>query len=195
MSQVGGPALNGFVIPVSSHGLDGFLGGLQGGFNWQTGVFVFGVEADVSATNIRGTAPCLVILACKTETNWVATVAGRFGVTADKTLLYVKGGVAWADSDYSATLNLGQGATVTTSVSDTRVGALLGTGVEYAFTPSLSAKIEYNYIDFGTDTYNFPFTVGGNDFLATADVHQRMHLVKAGLNYRFGGKGPVMARY
>jgi outer membrane immunogenic protein len=108
-------------------------------------------------------------------------------VTYDRALLYVKGGVAWAQTTYAASLNLGGlglmgGGSFTTSVDETRVGALFGTGIEYAFLPGWSAKVEYNYIDFGKDDFNFavgPVTVG------TA-IREKDHLVKAGLNYRFG---------
>ena len=76
-------------------------------------------------------------------------------MTYDRALFYVKGGVAWAQTTYAATLNLGGLASFTTSVDETRIGALFGTGIEYAFLPGWSAKVEYNYIDFGKDDFNF----------------------------------------
>jgi opacity protein-like surface antigen len=36
-----------------------------------------------------------------------------------------------------------------------RWGGMLGAGVEFAFTNSISGKLEYNYMDFGTRTYTF----------------------------------------
>ena len=178
-----GGVISGFVIPVSQTQSNGFLGGVQGGYNWQVSPWaVIGVEADFSWTGIEGTSPCLIILACSTEHDWIATVAGRFGVTYDRALFYVKGGVAWAQTTYSASLNLGGLASFTTSVDETRIGALFGTGIEYAFLPGWSAKIEYNYIDYGKDDFNFavgPITVG-------TEIREKQHLVKAGLNYRFG---------
>ncbi len=188
-------------IPLSSHTLNGFLGGVQAGFNWQVGVVVFGVEGQISWTDQEGHTPCLLILRCSTQTDWLATLAGRIGVTADKALLYVKGGVAWADNTYSANLNIAGVNILSATVSeDSRVGAMFGAGVEYAFTPNWSAKIEYNYIDFDVENYNAPILIlGANVGLnANVDVHQRQHLIKAGINYRFDwglGKGPVMARY
>ena len=35
---------------------------------------------------------------------------------------------------------------------------MLGAGVEFAFTNSISGKLEYNYMDFGTRTYSFVIT-------------------------------------
>jgi outer membrane immunogenic protein len=173
----------GSVIPVSQTQTNGFLGGVQGGYNWQISPWaVIGVEADFSWTGIKGTSPCLVGFGCSTDHDWIATVAGRFGVTYDRALFYVKGGVAWAQTTYAASVNFGLAGSFTTSVDDTRVGALFGTGVEYAFLPGWSAKIEYNYIDYGKDDFNFavgPLSVG-------TSIRETDHLVKAGLNYRFG---------
>jgi opacity protein-like surface antigen len=76
---------------------------------------------------------------------------------------------------------------------------MLGAGVEFAFTNSISGKLEYNYMDFGTRTYSFAFP-GVFPFVTPEDVdvkiRQSIHLVKVGLNYRFDvGKYPVSARY
>src|SRR5262245_39355553 len=55
----------GGAFAFSSGTVNGFLGGGQVGFNWQTGPIVLGVEADASWTNIQGTTPCVVgILVC-----------------------------------------------------------------------------------------------------------------------------------
>ena len=152
--------LGGFSISVSQTQTNGFLGGVQGGSNWQFALWaVIGVEAQFSWTDLKGTSPCVVVLACSTDHDWITTLAGRFGVTYDRLLLYVKGGVAWSKATYSATLNLGP-IIASTSVSDTRSGWMFGTGLEYAFWGNWSAKIEYNYINFRNEDYNFPTIVG-----------------------------------
>jgi len=179
-------------FPLSSHTNNGFLGGGQVGGDYQAGWAVFGAELSGSWTNIKGHAPCLVALTCATEHDWLVTAAGRFGVAWDHTLVYVKGGAAWADPKYSATAAFG-GAAFTTTAQETRVGALFGVGIEQAIAGGWSAKIEYNYIDFGTRNINFPITVG-IPATAAVDVTENMHLIKFGLNYRFG-YGPVVANY
>ena len=191
-------------IPISQTQTNGFLGGVQGGYNWQIAPWaVIGVEAQFSWTDLKGTSPCVVVLACSTEHDWITTLAGRFGVTYDRLLLYVKGGVAWSKVNYSASLTLGSPFDFTTSVSDTRVGAMFGTGVEYAFWGNWSAKIEYDYIRFKDKDYSFPlsFAQGPNSLNLNFDttIKEHIHLVKAGINYRFDwwGKAPVavMAKY
>jgi outer membrane immunogenic protein len=72
---------------------------------------------------------------------------------------------------------------------------MFGTGIEHAFFGNWSAKVEYDYLDFGTRTTTFTglgaLVVGLND---NVDIRQRIHLVKLGLNYRFGAS-PVVASY
>jgi len=66
--------LSGLAIPVSSHNINGFLGGVQAGYNFSFGgPWLLGVETQWSWTNAEGTTPCVLILACKTDTKWVGT--------------------------------------------------------------------------------------------------------------------------
>lgn len=155
----------------------GFLAGAQVGYNWQVGQWVFGIEGDWSWTNADGSAaiPGAIVTS---EHNWYGTATARLGYAVDNWLWYVKGGAAWADADYSI---------AGVSVGETRSGWTIGGGLEYGLTPNWSAKLEYNYLDFGKDSIAAPIGV-------QADT--QVHLFKAGLNYRFDwGKAPVVARY
>ncbi len=155
----------------------GFLAGAQVGYNWQVSQWVFGIEGDWSWTNADGDAaiPGAIVTS---EHNWYSTLTGRVGYAVDNWLWYLKGGAAWAETDYSIA-GLG--------VSETRNGWTIGGGLEYGLTPNWSAKLEYNYLDFGKDSIAAPIGV-------QADT--QVHLFKAGLNYRFDwGKAPVVARY
>jgi outer membrane immunogenic protein len=177
--------LDGLVIPISSHTINGFLGGGQVGYNYQINSWlVFGVEGQFSWTDASGSTPCLLLFKCTTDVNWMASLAGRVGYTFDRTMLYAKVGVAWADSDYTADF-LGAGV-IAFDASKTRTGLMVGAGIEYAFLPNWSAKLEYNYMDFDTDTIGFGLR-GTNLCCIDVDVTQKMHLVKFGVNYRFWG--------
>lgn len=163
---------------------DGFIGGGQLGFNYQSGSWVFGVEGDISWANVSGSAsgpvtpPAGSIL--DTDVKWLATLTGRVGYAWNRWLLYVKGGAAWMSVDHSFS-NVGPPA-FTNVVSDTHSGWIVGAGVEWAFAGNWSAKLEYNYMDFGTDTLTFP----GLGVAFPLDVDQQVHAVKLGVNYRFG---------
>jgi outer membrane immunogenic protein len=193
-----GVALN---LPIGQTSMNGFLGGLQAGYNWQTSVVVFGIEADFSGADIKGSTACVLILNCQSKADWTADVAGRLGVpVGDRGLLYVKGGVAWANSKYSvnqtvtaAVLGFGVNGAVNGSVSNTRIGGLLGAGVEYSFMPGWSAKLEYDYADFGTANLNLPVTAtgtigalgGATTLTLPISVKEQVHSVKIGANYHF----------
>lgn len=171
---------------------DGFIGGGQVGFNYQVGAWVFGVEGDWSWTNLRGSGPEPTsppaggIL--KSDANWFATAAGRFGYASGRWLLYVKGGAAWMNVDHAFS-NIGPPA-FTASATKTHSGWTVGTGLEWAFADTWSAKFEYNYLDFGNDSV----VLTGGPVPITVGVDQQVHAVKLGLNYRWGS-GPLVARY
>jgi len=186
------------VFPVSSHTINGFLGGVQAGYNWQVNNWlVLGVEGQFSWSDLEGSTPCIVILKCTTEVKWLGSLAGRVGFTYDRTMLYVKAGVAWADSDYLADFSIIPGV-FTATASDTRTGFMIGAGIEYGFLSNWSAKLEYNYMDFDTDSLGFVINCDchRHSDVLNVDITQRIHLIKFGINYRFGWAAPaVAARY
>ena len=84
-----GPALTAVTVtpvtataPLVSETFNGFVGGIQAGYNWQAGVFVLGVEGDLDAAGLQGNAPCVVVLNCTMKHNWFADITGRVGVVA-----------------------------------------------------------------------------------------------------------------
>jgi len=113
-----------------------------------------------------------------------ATLTGRAGIAFGPLAGYGKGGVAWAHDRYSTNFYT---FPASVELTDTRIGWTAGAGVEYAFAPQWSAKLEYNYMDFGTKSVSFaPGT--------STDIDQQVHAVKLGVNYKFGG-APLSARY
>ena len=197
------PATVAFSLPISSQTVNGFLGGGQIGWNWQTGVFVFGVEGDVEWENLKGSGPCVVLFQCNVNHNWQADITGRVGVVAfDRALVYIKGGAVWQHSSYSFGNSIAVtvpgtavSASANASASDTRMGWLLGTGLEYGFLPNWSAKIEYNFEDFGSRTLNFPLSasacvtpggcVAAPPITVPVSIKDFDHIIKAGVNYRW----------
>jgi outer membrane immunogenic protein len=189
---------------TNNYGVNGFLGGLQIGYNVQNGPWVWGVEAQASWAGIRGNDFCGFFFGkqatCKTNVDALGSLAVRFGGTIDRALLYVKGGLAWAYETHkiSAPGNSIDGfGSFSVEQKHWRWGGMLGAGVEFAFTNTISGKLEYNYMDFGTRTYSFAIAPLSDDpFTVDTKIRQSIHLVKVGLNYRFDvGKYPVSARY
>jgi outer membrane immunogenic protein len=174
----------------------GFVAGLQAGFNYQFGGgFVLGLEAQISWTDIaRQTSTTIggVTFSDSVELNYVATVAARFGFTFGNALFYGKGGVAFAN--WSANVRDSRFGTII-NAGDTETGWMVGAGLEYGFAPNWSVKVEYNFMSFDLDRTDFTFAGVTSSFDHDLDVH----VVKAGVNFRFGPLvapvAPVAARY
>src|SRR5664279_5299245 len=65
-----------------------------------------------------------------------------------------------------------------------------GAGLEYMFAQNWSAKVEYQYYDFGKTNFVTPAVL-----TAFGSTRNDEHTVKAGINYRFNWGGPVVAKY
>ncbi|WP_291688176.1 outer membrane beta-barrel protein [Bradyrhizobium sp.] len=204
-----GALVNGFLpnaglglnLPIGQTQLNGFLGGAQAGYNWQAGMMVFGVEGDFTWSGLKGGTTCLLVIHCDAEVKWIGDVTGRVGATVgDRGLVYIKGGGAWADSKYLVNQNvtvggIGGGLTGTLdgSVSKTRFGGVLGAGIEYGFMPNWSAKLEYDYFDFGKTDLSMPVRAAGAianaggsaSFNLPINVNQQIHTIRVGANYHF----------
>ncbi|MGB6288181.1 MAG: outer membrane protein [Xanthobacteraceae bacterium] len=157
----------------------GFIGGGQVGANWQINALVLGIEGHFDWTGLKGSGHDSVGNTINTNTQWTSTVTGRAGVAFDRLLVYGKGGVAFAH--YNDSLNDIFGSTA--SASATRTGWTAGAGLEYAFAPNWSAKIEYDYLGFGSETLNLP-TAGFSTYSSNASLN--VQEVKAGINFKFG---------
>jgi outer membrane immunogenic protein len=126
---------------------NGFVGGVLGGVNWQTGAWVIGLEGDFGWTNAHGTgvlpgpAP-----SNHYDFNWTSHIRGRVGYATGNVLWFVAGGVALADLDYT------QGSSGITTGS-TFTGWTLGVGADIAITRSWIARVEYLHDDFGDKNF------------------------------------------
>ena len=178
---------NGLTTGNNSNGR--FLGGLQGGADYQFAPnWVLGVEGQYSwlSGNVGAVFPGA--FAYNNNQRGLGSVTGRAGYTWGPGLLYVKGGYAYSDNNESVTLG---GTPVPFTINgDHRNGYTVGAGLEYMFAPSWSAKIEYQYYNFGKANFVTPVALAPFGSFTTDD-----HTVKAGLNYRFNWGGPVAARY
>ncbi|MBI5130033.1 MAG: porin family protein [Rhodopseudomonas palustris] len=139
----------------------GFSGGVQGGYNWQNGNIVFGLEGDIQFSTADDTfAPY------KFSNPWFGTARGRVGYAMNDVLLYATGGLAFGQL---------KGQNLLSTESHTSAGWTVGAGAEFAFAPKLSAKVEYLYGSLSTN--NFIITGAPNGY--------NFGVIRAGINYHF----------
>jgi outer membrane immunogenic protein len=181
----------------------GILGGWQAGINQQIGRLVLGIEADGSYTGLKGdtTATGLVTSGTPATTstfistqshrmNWLATLRARFGYTPSKALLlYATGGLAVGNVTDSVLLQFIStgGSTFFGARSVTLAGWTAGAGAEYRLSRNWTAKVEYLYFDLGNTTISgrdvrFP----NQPFQEQSRFDHSGHIVRIGVNYRFG---------
>jgi outer membrane immunogenic protein len=166
-----------------------FIGGGQLGYNWQVGYAVLGIEADFDGAannNNTGTVfiPRVGTIQVTSNNRWITTLAARFGVTNGPWLFYGKAGGGWVGSDFTIT-NLTTGASITGS-NDSNSGWLVGVGIEWAFAPNWSAKVEYNFLGLDDRTFIAPVGRFGDTFI---ERNREIQMVKVGINYRFNWSG------
>jgi len=157
----------------SLSGVDGFMvGGTLGG-NYQWGQFVLGIEGDGDWTSLDGkTIP--TCSTCEVKSTWLATVRGRAGYAFDRILFYGTGGGAFG--------NVQGGAIAGPFATGTQAGWTGGGGVEFAFTPNLTAKVEYLYVDLGN--LNCAVAICGGPATGRS-LNLTENIVRAGVNFKF----------
>lgn len=139
----------------------GIVGGVEAGYNWQNGAFVFGGETDLQLSGADDT-----LSPFEFSNPWFGTARGRAGVAFRNVLVFGTAGLSYGELR-ADTFNLTE--------SHTTVGWVAGGGVEVAFTPRWSAKAEWLYLDFANRGYS---VTGTNNGLAA-------NLLRLGVNYHF----------
>ena len=167
-----------------------FLGGGQVGANYQINNFVLGIEGDfdwLANNNNSGNGTTLdgsTTISGSNNGRWLTTLTGRLGIAVDRMLFYGKGGGAWVGSNNLTLLDVPTGATVSFSNSNTNTGWVAGGGVEWAFMPNWTAKVEYDYVGLNSYSLTVPagFTLAGDVF---STGNRNVQMLTVGVNYLF----------
>jgi outer membrane immunogenic protein len=182
--------------------MDGFVGGVQLGYNHQSGIWVFGLETDFSGTTLDGSSTLSPIIqndgtpfpgagnhvTVSQDIDWMGTVRGRIGFTPTcRLLLYATGGLAYADVNFSGDTEFRPFGTVNypASSSETKVGWTVGGGAEIALNQHWSLKFEYLYYDLGDNSFTANATPALPPFQVRYNWETRVHTVNAGINFKF----------
>lgn len=121
-------------------GADAFGGQIYGGYNWQSGKLVYGVEGDIGYSGADQTVNGIE---SKNEIN--GSVRGRLGYDLNPFLPYVTAGVAASENKASD---------ATSSDSKGAWGYTVGAGVEAFVTNNITTRLEYRFTDYESKNYN-----------------------------------------
>lgn len=158
----------------------GWLGGVQGGYNWQGygSPFVLGIETDIQASTVLGQGSDSNGAAYKSRLQALGTVRGRAGYAMDRALVYFTGGLAYGSVDNEAVDQAyvnNQNSVVT--------GYVLGGGLEYKVKRDLSFKVEYQYVNLGKNDPSDPTTGAAYSANGGTVRDDAFNTVRVGLNY------------
>jgi high affinity Mn2+ porin len=169
---------------ATSNSFSGVIGGVQAGYNYRLpSGMLLGVEADITFPNYltsNSVVSSLVTARSAVTEQWdyVGTARGRVGYAAGPWLAYATGGLAWAGERFLNTPAIGSDE----KILNTRLGWAAGAGVEYAFAPHWSARLEYLYSQFGKADIRF---ASATQYASTLDFQS----LRLGLNRKIDWPG------
>ena len=177
---------------TANYSSTGGVAGGELGYNWQSGIYVVGLEGDLFWSGVRGNDASQfaagafpgVTAVDADNLRWGGTLRVRGGFTVDRWLMFFTGGYAFGDIDHTNTDPVNGVDKFTVHAN----GLTAGGGIAYAITNNLSTKIEYRYYNF--NGYNRPVPANGQLPYTTETTYS---VVTIGLDFKFGG--PIVAKY
>lgn len=188
-----------------------WVAGARLGHDWQYGTLVYGVETDLSATDLKSemtggltaVAGFPATASTTAKVDWYGTLRGRLGWTNGPLLLYATGGLAYGEVKLNSNFSVdftpaGITGSLNSETSPLKAGWVAGGGLEYKLRPDLTLNVEYRYVDLGNVGLTSSTTVplGGPVIVGhlsqSASVDARFQAVTVGLNWQFAptGGGP-----
>jgi outer membrane immunogenic protein len=175
----------------------GAIGGAQFGYNWQASpAWLFGVEGDISFASLNNSnskAPLTAgvgsvvlgsSLSMSADVKWLSSIRGRVGYIWDNNLLYLTGGAAWKNSDFSSRLVALAPFVSQTNFNDTQSGWVLGGGIERMLTANWILGAQYLFYQFGRERAGAVFSPGGA-FPIAYTWKDNVQVLRANLAYKF----------
>jgi len=169
--------------------------GGYGGYNWQCGRAVLGVEADFNYLNTEPTAYDDTVTV-QSNIDWFGTVRARAGIAIhDSVLLYATGGLAYANVDHTFSDTAGPSGPFSQSNSKTQSGWTIGGGAEFLHDSNWTLRAEALWVDLGDKTVNYSIPGGGcpsGICQAQVNYDDDFWVARIGLSYKFGEREPVV---
>ncbi|WP_442935647.1 carbohydrate porin [Nitrobacter sp. NHB1] len=173
-------------LTMGRNDFGGLIGGVQAGYNIQLrSGLLLGLEADISFPSyIESNSLVSKLATARSDVmqqwDFIGTARGRIGYATGPWLAYASGGLAFTGGRYLNNLPSGEQE----KALDMRLGWAAGAGLEYAFAPHWSARLEYLYYQFDKTNVQFPSAA---QYAATMD----MQSIRVGLNRKLGGSADI----
>lgn len=167
-------------IVTSGSDKNGLSYGILGGYNYQAGQLVLGIEGDFAGWtvgDIRYTALTGDFLTAHSK--WGGSIRGRLGYAVDRAMFYVTGGAAFISNETSVPTT-----SITIGGDGTQVGWTVGGGLDYAFTNNWFTGIEYRYSQYQSKSIAYPIPILNLGFIG---LRQELssNQVTARIGYKF----------
>ena len=172
------------VITTTDNRFGGIIGGVQAGYNVRLpSGLLLGVEADMTfpsylLSNFTTSSLTTARSGISEQWDYTGTARGRIGYTSGPWLAYATGGLAWMGERFLNTPAVGDEE----KHINLRLGWAAGAGVEYAFAPHWSVRLEYLYSQFDRANVRFP---SGTQYSSSLDFQQ----IRIGLNRKVDWPG------
>lgn len=178
------PAFDGTTRSFSSTGV---VFGAFIGHNWQVSpTFVVGIESDLTYNTGSSFTrwPAASAIGIESRGGLLWTARARAGLSVDRLLLYVTGGLAVGNTNTRDAHSVTPALAPNWNFNRTRVGFVIGAGAEYMVTRNWTLRVEALHTEFGTQSLG---AAGLNGIAAgkVLRVKSSQTQVRAGLAYRF----------
>lgn len=157
--------LNSEITPGTDiHGIDGLGLGAYAGYNYQfDNNWVAGFEGQIGGSRAKNSFGGHAV-----KQGMEASLRARMGYAFDNSMLYGLAGVAGTRAEVSDSTGSG---------NDTHLGWVIGAGLETMLTDRVSARVEYDYSQYGSQEYS----LGASN----PNVALSGHEIKVGIGYKF----------
>lgn len=164
---------------------DGITGGVQIGYNWQSGNWVYGAEADITAVDWSDSLTSVDEESVFLDVEYLATVRARVGYAMDRTLIFGTIGAAFVDAEYYVEDHPNDtDPSESGSLDFDDIGLVVGGGAEYALNANWSIKAEGLYYWFDDNQSGAGLTHDSDDDRDFAELKDAW-MVRVGVNYHF----------
>ncbi len=165
--------------------------GVNIGYNWQKGSFVYGLVGDIAFLSNDEEDTSVNYREMVSSIDWQATLRGRAGLASGDAFMYATAGIAWAGADLEHNY-LPAPDDESFAIDDTRFGWVAGLGVEKKIGEKLSLKMEALYTSYGEEQGTNPDqdNCGGSgpNGLCVMNGKDSNITVKAGITYHLGAE-------